>query len=61
MNSYTYVDYTKKREIIFVCEAVSIIEADKKFLEATGIEASKNANIGCEAKILINNDGPKMR
>lgn len=61
MNTYTYFDYTKNREIIFTCEATSILEADKKLFEATGIEASKNSNIGCEPKFAVNNDGPKMR
>jgi hypothetical protein len=61
MNTYTYVDYAKNRESIFVCEADSILEADKKLFEATGIEASKNSNIGCEPKELSSHNGPKMK
>ena len=61
MNTYTYFDYTKNREAIFTCEADSILEADKKFFEATGINPEKNSNIGCEPKAnSIHNDGPKM-
>jgi hypothetical protein len=61
MNTYTYFDYTKNREIIFTCNAISILEADKKLFEVTGIDASKNSNIGCEPKLVMNNDGPKMK
>lgn len=61
MNTYTYFDYTQDRKTIFTCEAKDILEADKKLLEATGIEAAKNSNIGCEPKELTAHDGPRMK
>ncbi len=62
MKKFTYIDYTKNREIIFTCEADSILEADKMLFKETGIKAEKNSNIGCEFKNQENNnDGPKMK
>lgn len=60
MNTYTYFDYSKNREVIFTCDANSILEADAKLFEVTGIKPEKNPNIGCEPKE-ITNDLPKMK
>ena len=47
--TYTYTDY-KSKEIIFECIAEDILEADKKYMETTGNDPSKQNNIGCSIK-----------
>lgn len=61
MKTYKYLDYMDDRKVIFTCEAETILDADKKLFEVTGIKAEKNLNIGCTSDEIINNDGPKMR
>lgn len=51
MNKYVYTDNSKK-EIVFVCEAENILEADKLYEETTGFNVVKQSYIGCEPQKL---------
>lgn len=47
MNTYTYIDYKKKGEVIFSTKADNILEADKILKEQKGIDPIKCPHIGC--------------
>lgn len=49
LRTYTYADY-KSKEVMFECVANDILEADKKYMDATGNDPSKQNNIGCSIK-----------
>ena len=65
MKKYTYIDYIQDRKVFFECEADSILEADAKLLEATGVVASKRNDIGCIPQDEVKNeatiDSPRMK
>ena len=45
MNRYEYFKYAG-HETVFECEAIELQDADRLFLEATGIDAVKAMHIG---------------
>ena len=49
---YTYKDSFDNQKIIFITEAHTIEEADKKLQEQTGIDPTKKPNIGCSIEEL---------
>ena len=52
--TFTYTKHTAKtwpvieHEIVFECETESLAEADDLLLKATGINATKAVDIGCQ-------------
>lgn len=46
MKHFVYTSF-KTGKVVFECDALGIIEADKMLLAATGIVADKDASIGC--------------
>lgn len=51
MHTYVYWDKNKTPpQEIFRCEAEDILQADKKYKEATGKDPAKQPHVGCERK-----------
>ena len=50
MNTYTYIDYDKDKEVIMSLVCDNISQADDKFEELEGIHPSKLSNVGCSIK-----------
>lgn len=48
MKTFIYKDYKQKGKVIFQCQAEGILEADKKYEEATGKDPEKQCHVGCE-------------
>ena len=46
MKTYQYIDH-KENKMIYQCTAKDILEADKLFLFATGINVATQPHIGC--------------
>lgn len=52
MKTFTYFEYKTKKELFNITvydtkRKMSLAEADEKFKEATGLDASKSPHIGC--------------
>jgi hypothetical protein len=54
MKHFKYIDHSEypKDRVVFECDAESILEADKKYKEATDKDVVKQPYIGCQIQEL---------
>jgi len=52
VREYTYTDHFDGHRIVFVCEAVDILAADKLYFAVTGNRAEKQTQVGCSIRTI---------